>query len=199
MEQHSAGNLLEGNATMTNDRRPHDAHALVDDAKPTPWSVARERLEHPEKPRTSWLATLRPDGRPHVMPLITFWLDGALFFITSQSTRKGRNLAQERRCVITTSSTTLPSIDIVIEGSAERVTDTANLQRVVDMFGSNDWKLEIRGDSVFGPNAPSAGPPPYGVFRLVPSVVFGLPGMYGMDAEGGKKPIAPTRWTFQDG
>ena len=181
----------------TKDPAPVAEHALVDDAKPTPWSMARERLEHPEKPRTSWLATVRPDGRPHVMPLITFWLDGALYFITSQSTRKGMNLTREPRCVITTSSTTLPSIDIVVEGLAERVTDASDLRRAVDMFVANEWpSLEIRGDSVYGPNAPSAGPPPYGMFRLVPSVAFGLPGMYGMEQFKPEELPKPTRWEF---
>ena len=161
-----------------------------------PWEKVRERLEQPETPRTSWLATVRPDGRPHLMPLITFWLDGALHFLSGRSTRKGRNLASEPRCSIATGSTTLPSIDIVVEGEAERVTDAAELQRVVEMLGANNWPLEVRGDEVHGPNAPSAGPPPYGVFRLVPSVVFGLPGMFGMEQfDPGDLP-KPTRWEF---
>jgi nitroimidazol reductase NimA-like FMN-containing flavoprotein (pyridoxamine 5'-phosphate oxidase superfamily) len=40
-----------------------------------------------------WLATVRPDGRPHVMPLLRLSLDGAFYFITGESTRKGKNLA----------------------------------------------------------------------------------------------------------
>ncbi|MCD6031843.1 MAG: hypothetical protein K0S78_4025 [Thermomicrobiales bacterium] len=35
---------------------------------------------------------MRPDGRPHVMPLLGLSQDGA-FFITGESTRKGKNLA----------------------------------------------------------------------------------------------------------
>ena len=31
------------------------------------------------------------------------------------------------------------------------------------------------------PNAPTAGPPPYTFFRIVPSRVFGFPGMTGME------------------
>jgi hypothetical protein len=38
------------------------------------------------------------------------------------------------------------------------------------------WPLEVR-DGVFGPNAPTAGPPPYAVYELRPTTVFGLPGI----------------------
>src|SRR5688572_17729954 len=100
------------------------------DAGAAPWSLAQERLEHPEHARTYWLATVRPDGAPHVMPLIGTWLDEAFYFVSSEKARKGRNLAGEPRCVVTGSSTTLPSLDLIIEGRAERVTDEATLNRV---------------------------------------------------------------------
>jgi hypothetical protein len=29
-----------------------------------------------------WLSTVRPDGRPHVAPLIAVWVDDALVFCT---------------------------------------------------------------------------------------------------------------------
>jgi hypothetical protein len=29
----------------------------------------------------SWLATTRPDGRPHLMPVIAFWIDGAIHIV----------------------------------------------------------------------------------------------------------------------
>lgn len=179
------------------DRKPVAANSLGDDDAPaSPWALAEERLANPEKGRTYWLATVRRDGRPHLMPLITTWLDGALYFVTSEATRKGRNLATEPRCVVATSSTTLPSLDIVVEGEVERVSDEAGLQRVVEVFGSNGWPLEIRGDAVHGPNAPSAGPPPYAVFRLVPSVVFGMPGTLGMEQLDPADLPRPTRWQF---
>lgn len=45
-----------------------------DDATPTPWAEARERLE---KAEVYWLATVRPDGRPRVTPVVAVWQDGA--------------------------------------------------------------------------------------------------------------------------
>ncbi len=49
-------------------------------------------LENPERERTYGLATVRPGGWPHVMPLLSLWLDDAFYFLTSETTRKGKNL-----------------------------------------------------------------------------------------------------------
>jgi nitroimidazol reductase NimA-like FMN-containing flavoprotein (pyridoxamine 5'-phosphate oxidase superfamily) len=161
-----------------------------------PWSLAEERLGNAEKPRTSWLATVQPDGSPHVMPLITAWLDGALYFLSGDETQKGRNLAHEPRCVVAMSSTTLPSLDLIVEGRAERITDEDHLRRVADHFGTNlEWPtLEVTDGRVTGPNAPTAGPPPYSVFRVQPTTIFGLPGMHGMEQFDPEELPRPTRW-----
>ena len=45
---------------------------------PTPWATARAHLE--ETTATYWLATVRPNGAPHVMPVLAVWVDGRLFF-----------------------------------------------------------------------------------------------------------------------
>ncbi|HET9601833.1 MAG TPA: pyridoxamine 5'-phosphate oxidase family protein [Acidimicrobiales bacterium] len=170
------------------------ATALTDRGA-APWSLAEERLRNPERPRTYWLATVGPDGAPHVMPLIAAWLDDALYFLSGEGTRKGRNLAHEARCVVATGSTTLPSLDLIIEGRAERITDQETLRRGVEAYGTKlEWPLELSDGGVTGPNAPTAGPPPYAMFRLVPSRIFGLPGMLGMEQfEPGDLP-RPTRW-----
>ena len=172
---------------------------LTDDATATPWTAARERLENPQPGRTYWLTTLRPDGRPHVRPLLGLWLDGAFYFVTGETTRKGKNLAGDPRCVIAASSTTLPALDLILEGDARQVTDEARLQRVADAYGSTmGWPLEVRDGGVFGPNAPTAGPPPYAVYELTPTTVFGLPGIAGTEeGVGSAGAFSPTRWQFQ--
>ncbi len=137
---------------------------MIPDAEATPWAEARERLEKPEKYRTYWIATVDPDSRPHVMPVIGLWLDGAFYFISGESTRKGRNLASNPACVMTVGMSTLPALDLVVEGKVVRVTDNAKLQRVATGYSTElHWPLTVRGDGVFGPNAPTAGPPPYAV------------------------------------
>jgi hypothetical protein len=99
--------------------------------------------------------------------------------------------------VVATSSTTLPSIDIVLEGHAEPVRDKDTVRHLAEVFKKSGWPLEAKGDKVDGPNAPTAGPSPYTIFRLIPSKAFGFPGMYGMDKAEGELP-KPTRWEFDD-
>ena len=109
---------------MTQDRAPGRTESLLGGASETSsWELARARLANPEQSRTCWLATTRPDGRPHLMPVIGFWIDDAMHVVAGEGTQKARNIAADGRCVIATGSTTLPSLDIVIEGRAEAITD----------------------------------------------------------------------------
>ena len=182
---------------MTTERAPLQEEPMVDDqAGTTPWALARERLANPEPSRTSWLATVRPDGRPHLMPIIAFWIDGAFHFVVGEGTRKGRNLAADGRCVVAIGSTTLPSLDVVVEGYAQPLDDEAAVARIAETLRGNNWPLEARGDKVHGPNAPTAGPPPYSIYRMVPSKAFGLPGMFGMERFDQSELPKPTRWKF---
>jgi nitroimidazol reductase NimA-like FMN-containing flavoprotein (pyridoxamine 5'-phosphate oxidase superfamily) len=162
-----------------------------------PWATAEERLENPERPRTYWLATVRDDGRPHVMPIIGMWMEGAFYFVSGERTRKARNLAREPRCVVVTGSTTLPSLDLILDGVAAIVTDEAELGRVTEAYRTRmEWPLEVRDGRVHGPNAPTAGPPPYAVWRITPWSVTGLPGMTGMEQFKPEELPRPTRWDF---
>jgi hypothetical protein len=90
----------------------------------------------------------------------------------------------------------LPSLDIVIEGHAVPLDDADDVRRAAETLKENGWPLEVRGIEVFGPNAPSAGPPPYRIFRVTPSKAFGLPGQYGMDKFDPADLPKPTRWVF---
>ena len=182
---------------MTSERPPvREEPMIADQPATTPWALARERLANPEPGRTSWLATVQPDGRPHLMPINAFWIDGALHLVVGEGTRKGRNLAADGRCVIATGSTTLPSLDVVVEGHAEPLDDEAAVRRVAKILNDNGWPLEVRGTQVDGPNAPTAGPSPYSIYRMVPSKAFGLPGMLGMEQSDPGDLPKPTRYEF---
>jgi len=182
---------------MTEQRAPVRERSLVGDGSgTTSWEEAHERLADPEPDRNSWLATVRPNGAPHLMPVITFWLDGAFYFVAGEGTQKGRNLAADGRCVIGTQSRKLPSLDVIVEGRAEPLTDQDAVRRFAEDLAAKGWPLEARGDEVHGPNAPSAGPPPYRIYRMVPSKAFGLPGTHGMDQFKQEELPKPTRWDF---
>ncbi len=184
---------------MNQERAPRSEEPLVDDRPgTTAWDDARARLAEPEPGRHSWLATVRPDGRAHLMPVLTFWIGGALHFLAGEGTRKGRNLAADGRCVIGIESRGLPSLDIVLEGRAEPLSAVDAVRRIAEQFNANGWPLEARGAELYGPNAPTAGPPPYRIFRVEPSTVFGFPGTYGMEQFKPEELPSPTRWTFGD-
>ena len=65
---------------------------------------------------TYWIATTRPDGRPHSMPVWGVWVDGALWFGTAG--QKIRNLAHQPWTVAHLES----GEDVaIIEGPVERL------------------------------------------------------------------------------
>ena len=112
-------------------------------ARPTPWAMVRQALESAE---TSWVTTVRSDGRPHVTPLVTVWLDDALYFCTGPTEQKAVNLRSNQNVVLTTGCNTWnEGLDVIVEGAAERVTDEAALatgRGVEDQVG---WSVAFRG------------------------------------------------------
>ena len=65
---------------------------------------------------TYWIATTRPDGRPHSMPVWGVWVDDALWFGTDG--QKARNLAHEPYAVAHVES----AEDVaIVEGPVERL------------------------------------------------------------------------------
>ncbi len=64
---------------------------LTRDATSASWAEARGRLADTD---LYWLATVRPDGLPHLVPILAVWVDGALHFVASRTSRKARNLAR---------------------------------------------------------------------------------------------------------
>jgi Pyridoxamine 5'-phosphate oxidase len=156
-------------------------------AAATPWAWVPAHLQN--TPATYWLATVRADGTPHVMPVLAVWVDGAVFFCTGERTRKARNLARESRCVLTVK---VEPLDLVVEGAAAKVRDERTLRRVADAYASvYDWRVTVRDGAFRGTGgAPTAGPPPYDVYELTPATAFA----FGTDAA-----LVATRWRFRRG
>ena len=148
-------------------------------ALPTPWIDALDFLDDA---RIYWLATVRPDGQPHVTPLFSVLVDNALYFGTGESERKAKNLAGNSQCVILTGCNTIEGLDVVVEGEAVRVTDEAKLQRVAGRYASKyNWHYTVRDGALFGAGGRAL------VFEVQPSTAFGF----------GKGDIfSQTRWRF---
>jgi len=140
-------------------KEPVDVRNLDGYGAPTiPWDRARERFEEDAGiSPTHWLATVRPDGRPHVMPVWTVWLDGAFYFVAGTTTRKGKNLAHNAHCVITVAS---KGLDLAVEGEATKVSDETRLQQIADAYAVQGWHPTVQS-GVFSADygAPSAGRP----------------------------------------
>lgn len=76
-----------------------------------------------EKIRTGKLATVRSDGRPHVVP-VWFDLDGdTLVFNTAESSVKALNMKRDSRVCICVDEEIPPFAFVQIEGTAEISTD----------------------------------------------------------------------------
>ena len=147
---------------------PTEGHGLL------PWSWAEERLI---ASHDYWVATVWPDGRPHVMPVWGIWHDEAVWFSTSVQSRKARNLRADPRCVVTTDNSVEP---VVVEGVAEVVRDLGAIQEMVSRVNakySSEITLEFLDPDV---NA---------TFRVRPRWVFSL-----NDKEFTE---SPTRWVFE--
>jgi len=156
------------------------------DATATDWAHARKTLHDAE---VFWVSTVRPDGRPHVTPLIAVWLDDALYFCTGASERKARNLAHNTHCIMTTGCNALhEGLDLVVEGDARRVTDDAKLRRVAEAYASKygrDWRFAVR-DGAFHHEGVHEGAVAL-VFEVAPRTAFGF---------GKGRQYSQTRWRF---
>jgi PPOX class probable F420-dependent enzyme len=134
------------------------------------WNWAAERLA---RARNYWLATARPDGRPHVAPVWGIWLDGAVMFGTHRRSLKGRNLARNPYLVLH-----LESGDevVILEGVVEELTAPGGFQRYADAYAA---KYDFR---------PEPGGPDDVTYRLQPQVALAW-----LESDF---PRTATRWLF---
>ena len=132
------------------------------------WAWAEKRLS---ESHTYWLTSVRADGAPHTMPIWGIWLDGAFYFSTSATSRKGRNLQRNPRCVICNEDA---AEAVILEGIAEQIKDDEIPRRAfTDYKTKYGWELD-----------PKLGP----VWVVRPSVVFAMPEK--------QFPKGVTRWKF---
>jgi nitroimidazol reductase NimA-like FMN-containing flavoprotein (pyridoxamine 5'-phosphate oxidase superfamily) len=113
-------------------------------ASPTAWEEIQRVIEGSE---LFWISTVRADGRPHVTPLPAVWQDGAIYFCTGADEQKGVNLARNPNCALTTGNNAWKSgLDVVIEGTAVRVTDEPRLSRLAEAWETKyhgEWHFEV--------------------------------------------------------
>ena len=160
------------------------------------WAEVTARLEAgvPQAPgeggpdrHTCWLATIDADGAPHVTAVGALWVDGAFWFETGARTRKGRNLARDPRCTLTLAT---HEFDLTVEGTAAVVTDPAVVAARAADWAAGGWPAEVdeSGTALTAPySAPSAGRPPWHVYRVTARAAT---------AQKTVEPGGATRYTF---
>ncbi len=138
---------------------------------------------------TTWLTTLNPDGTPHVTAVGALWDRATFWFQTADKTQKARNIARDPRCAV---SVTLEGFDVVVEGTAEKVTNPNDVARIAEIYATRGgWPAtpDESGTGITAPfNAPGLGPPPWFIYRVEPRAATSV---LAAGDEGGS-----TRWKF---
>jgi hypothetical protein len=130
-----------------------------------PWEWAQERLARADR---YWVASVSPDGSPHVMPVWAVWLDGGLWFSTGGRSRKARNLRARPACTVHPDGDDV----VVLNGVAELVAPSGAL---LEAYAAKYPET---------PPDPAANP----IVHVRPTTVFGL-------VESSFS-TSPTRWSF---
>jgi hypothetical protein len=139
-----------------------------------PWSWAEQRLK---KSHNYWITTVKPDGAPHTMVVWGLWQDGRFLFSTGSKSRKARNLAQNKNCVVCTEHA---HEAVIVEGIAE-IAPVAARRKFLPTY-ERKYKFDMKGmkDDILSMKEP--------VFAVRPRLVFGLWEKYFMEKT--------TRWVF---
>lgn len=140
-----------------------------------PWSWAEQRLK---KSHNYWITTVKPDNSPHSMVVWGLWQDGHFVFSTGSKSRKTRNLAKNKNCIVCTECA---EEAVIVEGIAE-IANVAARRRLLSAY-ERKYKFDMgtMKDDILSMKEP--------VFAVRPRVVFGL---WEKDFAG-----KATRWQFK--
>jgi hypothetical protein len=133
---------------------PKDTKTLL------PWSWAEQRLK---KSHNYWISTVKPDGSPHTMVVWGLWQNGRFLFSTGSKSRKARNLARNKNCVVCTEHA---QEAVIVEGVAE-LADVASRRKFLAAY-EKKYKFDMSKmkDGILSMNEP--------VFAVRPKMVFAL-------------------------
>jgi len=126
-----------------------------------PWTWAEQRLEGSHN---YWLATVRQDGRPHLMVVWGLWHGRVFYFSTGSRSRKARNLESNSHCVI---GTERAHEAVVVEGFAEKLRNVEQLKELLSLYQRKyDYDMSTMQEDILALREP--------IFAVRPSVAFGL-------------------------
>ncbi|HET6732199.1 pyridoxamine 5'-phosphate oxidase family protein [Mycobacterium sp.] len=134
---------------------------------PVGWQEVSDALAAAE---LYWLTTVPGDGRPHVTPLIGVWVDDGFVFCTGGDEQKARNLERNSNVAVTTGANSWKDgMDVVVEGSAKRLTGRDTLVPL-----ANEIREKYHGEWDFTPHDDGFGHDTHiaYVFRVTPTKVI---------------------------
>lgn len=155
------------------------------DSAPTSWATTAQAIAEAQ---LFWISTTRASGRPHVSPLVAVWVDEALYFSTGPAEQKALNLRSNPGVVLTTGANSWSEgLDVVVEGTARRVTGQADLSRLAAAWArkwDGRWQYDVT-DEGFGSGEHGVAH----VFAVRPAKVLAF----------SKNPFTHTRYRFPAG
>ena len=125
--------------------------------------------------------------RQYTTGIGALWVDEAFWFETGEQTRKGKNLARDPRCTLGVAT---HEFDLVVEGIAQQIEDRATVARMAKRWSDQGWPARVDDTGVALTadfSAPSAGPPPWVIYRMVPDRATAVQTV---------EPGGATRWRF---
>lgn len=119
--------------------------------------------------RTAVFATVRPDGRPHAVP-IWYTADGDDYvFTTWHATVKARNLLVTPDVSLVVQDDAPPFAYVVVEGRAQLIDDQGECHRIAGLLGA-----KYMGDDRTEEFASRNGVPGELVVRIRPTAIHGF-------------------------
>jgi PPOX class probable F420-dependent enzyme len=113
------------------------------DVTPETLSAISPRLEAAQN---IWLASVRPDSSPHLIPIWFVWHDNKLWISTGDGSRKHKNIQQNPRVSVSLEDASHP---LVIEGTAREETAAATRDALAPHFHTK-YEWDFRTDSDYG-------------------------------------------------
>jgi hypothetical protein len=151
------------------------------------WIRAQDAMKAGNTEDVTWfLGTVDADGASHAAGVGAAYHEGDLYFTSSLGARKAHNLAERDACSL---AVRLPGIDLVFEGHAALVSDRETLEALAATYREGGWPAVADDGALTAPfSAPSAGPPPWHLFRMPLHTVYGV---------ATAEPFGATRWRFE--
>jgi pyridoxamine 5'-phosphate oxidase-like protein len=111
------------------------------------WATVRAELERATQ---YWLATRRPDGRAHVVPLDGVWLDDVCYYGGSEQAAHYRNALADPGVVMHLPD---PVKAVIVEGDARLAHPSPELARRLDRLPHGRHQVPVRRAAALPPGA----------------------------------------------